>query len=86
MYLTFIEQLIISYAPLVTLVLGFVASFFKVIKYISEIVKDNKLANEEKQSKITELTTEVTKLTNDNASLKLQLQELIDKIDKIKRK
>ena len=29
---------------------------------------------------------EVTKLTNDNASLKLQLQELIDKIDKIKRK
>lgn len=86
MDLTFIEQLIISYAPLVTLVLGFVASFFKVIKYISEIVKDNKLANEEKQAKITELTTEVTKLTNDNASLKLQLQELIDKIDKIKRK
>lgn len=86
MDLTFIEQLIISYAPLITLVLGFVASFFKVIKYISEIVKDNKLANEEKQAKITELTTEVTKLTNDNASLKLQLQELIDKIDKIKRK
>lgn len=86
MDLTFIEQLIISYAPLVTLVLGFVASFFKVIKYISEIVKDNKLANEEKQAKITELTTEVTKLTNDNASLKLQLQELINKIDKIKRK
>ena len=86
MDLTFIEQLIISYAPLVTLVLGFVASFFKVIKYISEIVRDNKLANEEKQQKITELTSEVTKLTNDNASLKLQLQELIDKIDKIKRK
>ena len=86
MDLTFIENLIISYAPLVTLVLGFVASFFKIIKYISEIVKDNKLANEEKQEKITELTTEVTKLTNDNASLKLQLQELIDKIDKIKRK
>ena len=86
MDLTFIEQLIISYAPLITLVLGFVASFFKVIKYISEIVKDNKLANEEKQAKITELTSEVTKLTNDNASLKLQLQELIDKIDKIKRK
>ena len=86
MDLTFIEQLIISYAPLITLVLGFVASFFKVIKYISEIVKDNKLAIEEKQAKITELTTEVTKLTNDNASLKLQLQELIDKIDKIKRK
>ena len=86
MDLTFIEQLIISYVPLVTLVLGFVASFFKVIKYISEIVKDNKLANEEKQAKITELTTEVTKLTNDNASLKLQIQELIDKIDKIKRK
>ena len=86
MDLTFIEQLIISYAPLVTLVLGFVASFFKIIKYIGEIVKDNKLANEEKEEKITELTTEVTKLTNDNASLKLQLQELIDKIDKIKRK
>ena len=86
MDLTFIEQLIISYVPLITLVLGFVASFFKVIKYISEIVKDNKLANEEKQAKITELTPEVTKLTNDNASLKLQLQELIDKIDKIKRK
>lgn len=86
MDLTFIEQLIISYAPLVTLVLGFVASFFKVIKYISEIVRDNKLANEEKQLKLNELTSEVTKLTNDNASLKLQLQELIDKIDKIKRK
>ena len=86
MDLTFIEQLIISYAPLVTLVLGFVASFFKVIKYIGEIVRDNKLSNEEKEEKITELTTEVTKLTNDNASLKLQLQELIDKIDKIKRK
>ena len=86
MDLTFIEQLILSYAPLVTLVLGFVASFFKIIKYIGEIVRDNKLSNEEKEEKITELTTEVTKLTNDNASLKLQLQELIDKIDKIKRK
>ena len=49
-------------------------------------MRDNKLTNEEKEQKITELTTEVTKLTNDNASLKLQLQELIDKIDKIKRK
>lgn len=86
MDLTFIEQLIISYAPLITLVLGFVASFFKAMKYISEIVRDNKLANKEKQAKIEELTAEVTKLTNDNASLKLQLQELIDKIDKIKRK
>lgn len=86
MDLTFIEQLILSYAPLVTLVLGFVGSFFKIIKYIGEIVRDNKLSNEEKEEKITELTTEVTKLTNDNASLKLQLQELIDKIDKIKRK
>ena len=86
MDLTFIEQLILSYAPLVTLVLGFVASFFKIVKYISDIVRDNKLANEEKQEKINELTTEVTKLTNDNASLKLELQELIDKIDKIKRK
>ena len=86
MDLTFIENLVLSYAPLVTLVVGFVASFFKIIKYIAEIVRDNKLSNEEKEQKITELTTEVTKLTNDNASLKLQLQELIDKIDKIKRK
>lgn len=86
MGLTLIEQLVLSYAPLVTLVIGFVASFFKVIKYIAEIVRDNKLSNKEKEEKIVELTAEVTKLTNDNASLKLQLQELIDKIDKIKRK
>ena len=86
MDLTFIEQLIISYAPLITTVIGFVVAFLKVANYIREMVKDTKTSNEEKQAKITELTTEVTKLLNDNASLKLQLQELIDKIDKIKRK
>lgn len=86
MDLTLIENLIVSYAPLVTTVIGFVVAFLKIVTYIGEIVRDNKLSNEEKQAKITELTTEVTKLTNDNASLKLQLQELIDKIDKIKRK
>ena len=86
MDLTFIEQLIISYAPLITTVIGFVVAFLKVANYIREMVKDTKTSNEEKQAKITELTTEVTKLTNDNASLKIQLQELIDKIDKIKRK
>ena len=86
MDLTFIENLILSYAPLVTVVLGFVVSFLKIVAYIGEITKDNKITNEEKQAKLNELTIEVTKLTNDNASLKLQLQELIDKIDKIKRK
>lgn len=86
MDLTFIENLIISYAPLVTTVIGFIVSFLKIVGYIGEITKDNKITNEEKQAKLNELTTEVTKLTNDNASLKLQLQELIDKIDKIKRK
>ena len=86
MDLTFIEQLIISYSPLVTTVIGFIVVFLKVASFIREMVKDTKTSNEEKQAKITELTTEVTKLINDNASLKLQLQELIDKIDKIKRK
>lgn len=86
MDLTFIEQLIISYAPLITTVIGFIVAFLKVANYIIEIVKDTKTNNEEKQAKLNELTSEVTKLTNDNASLKIQLQELIDKIDKIKRK
>ena len=86
MDLTFIENLIMSYAPLVTTVIGFIVAFLKIVAYIGDIVKDNKITNEEKQTKLNELTTEVTKLTNDNASLKLQLQELIDKIDKIKRK
>ena len=86
MDLTFIENLIISYAPLVTTVIGVIVAFLKIVAYIGEITKDNKITNEEKQAKLNELTTEVTKLTNDNASLKLQLQELIDKIDKIKRK
>ena len=54
--------------------------------YIRELVKDTKTSNEEKQVKIEELTSEITLLTNDNAKLKIQLQELIDKIDKIKRK
>ena len=86
MDLTFIENLIMSYAPLVTTVIGFIVAFLKIVAYIGEITKDNKITNEEKQAKLNELITEVTKLTNDNASLKLQLQELIDKIDKIKRK
>lgn len=86
MDLTFIENLIISYAPLVTTVIGFIVAFLKIVTYIGEIARDNKATNEEKQLKLNELTSEVTKLTNDNASLKLQLQELIDKIDKIKRK
>lgn len=86
MDLTLIENLIVSYAPLVTTVIGFIVAFLKIVTYIGEITKDNKITNEEKQAKLNELITEVTKLTNDNASLKLQLQELIDKIDKIKRK
>lgn len=86
MDLTFIEQLIISYAPLITTVIGFIVAFLKVATYIRELVKDTKTSNEEKQVKIEELTSEITLLTNDNAKLKIQLQELIDKIDKIKRK
>ena len=86
MDLTFRENLIINYAPLVTTVIGFIVAFLKIVTYIGEIARDNKSSNEEKQAKLNELTSEVTKLTNDNASLKLQLQELIDKIDKIKRK
>ena len=80
-----IESLIMAYAPLVVTILGIVVAFLKMIANIKKIREDNKLSNEEKDKEITQLKAEMSGLLQQNYELQKTLEELLTKIDKVKR-
>ena len=73
-----IESLIMTYAPLLVTIIGIVISFIKMVAAIKSVKKDN-------QEQFEELKEQYRTVLQDNANLRKNLNELITKIDKVKK-
>ena len=73
-----IESLIMTYAPLLVTVIGIIISFVKMVAAIKSVKKDN-------QEQFEELKAQYRAVLQDNANLRKNLNELITKIDKVKK-
>ena len=73
-----IESLIMTYAPLLVTIIGIIISFIKMVAAIKSVKKDN-------QEQFEELKEQYRAVLQDNANLRKNLNELITKIDKVKK-
>lgn len=73
-----IESLIMTYAPLLVTVIGIIISFVKMVAAIKSVKKDN-------QEQFEDLKAQYRAVLQDNANLRKNLNELITKIDKVKK-
>ena len=73
-----IESLIMTYSPLLVTVIGIIISFVKMVAAIKSVKKDN-------QEQFEELKEQYRTVLQDNANLRKNLNELITKIDKVKK-
>lgn len=73
-----IESLIMTYAPLLVTVIGIIISFVKMVGAIKSVKKDN-------QEQFEELKEQYRAVLQENANLRKNLNELITKIDKVKK-
>ena len=73
-----IESLIMTYAPLLVTVIGIIISFVKMVTAIKSVKKDN-------QEQFEDLKAQYRTVLQDNANLRKNLNELITKIDKVKK-
>lgn len=73
-----IESLIMTYAPLLVTVIGIIISFVKMVGAIKSVKKDN-------QEQFEDLKAQYRAVLQDNANLRKNLNELITKIDKVKK-
>lgn len=73
-----IESLIMTYAPLLVTIIGIIISFVKMVATIKSVKKDN-------QEQFEELKEQYRTVLQDNANLRKNLNELITKIDKVKK-
>lgn len=73
-----IESLIMTYAPLLVTIIGIIISFVKMVAAIKSVKKDN-------QEQFEELKEQYRTVLQDNANLRKNLNELITKIDKVKK-
>ena len=67
-----------TYAPLLVTVIGIIISFVKMVAAIKSVKKDN-------QEQFEELKEQYRTVLQDNANLRKNLNELITKIDKVKK-
>ena len=73
-----IESLIMTYSPLLVTIIGIIISFVKMVAAIKSVKKDN-------QEQFEELKEQYRTVLQDNANLRKNLNELITKIDKVKK-
>ena len=73
-----IESLIMTYAPLLVTIIGIIISFVKMVGAIKSVKKDN-------QEQFEDLKAQYRTVLQDNANLRKNLNELITKIDKVKK-
>ena len=67
-----------TYAPLLVTVIGIIISFVKMVGAIKSVKKDN-------QEQFEDLKAQYRTVLQDNANLRKNLNELITKIDKVKK-
>ena len=73
-----IESLIMTYSPLLVTIIGIIISFVKMVAAIKSVKKDN-------QEQFEDLKAQYRTVLQDNANLRKNLNELITKIDKVKK-
>ena len=73
-----IESLIMTYAPLLVTIIGIIISFIKMVGAVKSVKKEN-------QDQFEDLKTQYRTVLQDNANLRKNLNELITKIDKVKK-
>jgi len=73
-----IESLIMTYAPLLVTIIGIIISFVKMVGAIKSVKKDN-------QEQFEELKAQYRAVLQDNANLRKNINELLTKIDKVKK-
>ena len=73
-----IESLIMTYAPLLVTIIGIIISFVKMVAAIKSVKKDN-------QEQFEDLKAQYRAVLQDNANLRKNVNELITKIDKVKK-
>lgn len=81
-----IITIIISYLPVIVAVMGEVLAFVATIKKYNSITANfSKIRDEIKdKTEMNELKEQIVNVLHENAELKKQLAELIQKIDKVK--
>lgn len=82
---TTVESIIMTYAPMLVTILGIVISFLKMISVIKQIRSDNTKSNEEKNAEIKALKDDMSGVINQNYELKKQINELLTKLDNVRR-
>lgn len=85
MEFTAIEQLIMAYAPMLVTIIGIIISFLKMVSIIKQLKNDTKKSDAEKTETINALKAQFDMVVNQNYELKKQINELLTKIDRIKR-
>ena len=73
-----VETLIIAYAPLLVTIIGIITSFIKMIS----VLKSEKRATNEQ---ITGVKEQLKEVVDQNYALKTQINELLTKLDNVKR-
>lgn len=73
-----VETLIIAYAPLLVTIIGIITSFIKMIS----VLKSEKRATNEQ---ITGVKEQLKEVIDQNYALKTQINELLTKLDNVKR-
>lgn len=80
MDLTLIETLIMTYAPLLVTIISIIAMVVKVLKSFKDLRKE--VAD---KTELDDIRTEFQLVLQENYELKKSINELLEKIDKVKR-
>lgn len=85
MGLNIIEQLIITYTPLLATLISVVVSFVNMFRLLKNVIAENRKSLEVKDKNIEELKTYIQLLCNENRELRKKIEELIVDITRVQR-
>lgn len=80
-----IETLIMTYAPMITTLIGVIITFVKMVNQMKQLRKDNLKSLEEKQNEIDTLRDDFKMLLQKDYENKQIINQLLTKLDGIKR-
>lgn len=85
MGLNIIEQLIITYTPLLATLISVVVSFVNMFRLLKNVIAENRKSLEVKDKNIEELKCYIQLLCNENRELRKQIEELIVDITRVQK-
>lgn len=85
MGLNIIEQLIITYTPLLATLISVVVSFVNMFRLLRNVIAENRKSLEVKDKNVEELKTYIQLLCNENRELRKKIEELIVDITRVQK-